>query len=101
LSGQALSESLLRHFHGHVAGLIVAGSEPTFVGGLARGFQHLSDDEGFKLRGCLRNLIGLGSRLAKRLVKGFPDGLVLSDLLQIEAGGGHRCSGQKMNVHGI
>jgi hypothetical protein len=83
LSGQALSESLLRHFHGHVAGLIVAGSEPTFVGGLARGFQHLSDDEGFKLRGCLRNLIGLRSRLAKRLVKGLTGWLVLSGLLQI------------------
>src|SRR5580692_195143 len=32
LGGQTLSQPLLRHFHGHVAGWIVAGSEPTFVG---------------------------------------------------------------------
>jgi hypothetical protein len=63
--------------------LIVAGSEPTFVRGFARGFQHLSDNESFELRGCLRDLIGLRSRLAKRLVKRSLDRLVLSDLLRI------------------
>jgi hypothetical protein len=83
LGRQTLSESLLGHFHGHIAGLIVAGSEPTFVRGLARGFQHLSEDEGFKLRGCLPNLIGLRSRLAKYLVKRLPGWLVLSALLRI------------------
>ena len=53
-SRQALSESLLRHFHGQLSGLIVAGTQPSTIGGFARGFQHLSDDEGFELRGRLR-----------------------------------------------
>jgi hypothetical protein len=101
LSRQPLSESLLRHFHGHIASLIVAGSEPTFIGGLPRGFQHLSDDQSFELRGCLRDLIGLRNRLAERLMKGSLGRLVLSDLLRIYAGGSHRYSGQKMNVHEI
>jgi hypothetical protein len=83
LCRQTLSESLLGHFHGHIAGFIIPGSEPTLVRGLSRGFQHLSDDESFELRGCLRDLIGLRSCLAKRLVKGLTGWLVLSDLLQI------------------
>jgi hypothetical protein len=100
LGRQPLGQSLLRHFHGHVAGLIVTGSEPAFIRGFTGGFQYLSDDERFELSRGLLDRIGLPNSLAQRLMKTFIGRRAPANLLRIRTYCSHHRARQKLDVHG-
>ncbi|HEV8037695.1 MAG TPA: hypothetical protein VGP62_02455 [Bryobacteraceae bacterium] len=92
---------MFRHFHGHVAGFVVAGSEPALVRGFTRGFQYLSDDQSFELGRGLLDRIGLSNSLAQSLMKTSILVRAPANLLRFRTCRSHHRAWQKMNVHAI